>query len=92
MYAGQIFALNEEEIKMKTGLNFIVITMVLSFSVSNVFAYKPSQFDKLSLKQNCQRELESPFKDMAGTPSCDKLRKIEIDENQPTRRVILENE
>lgn len=77
---------------MKTDLGCILLTLLLSFSFSNVFAYKPSQFDKLSLKQNCQRELESPFKDMAGTPSCDKLRKIEIDENQPTRRVILENE
>ena len=77
---------------MKTDLRCILLTLLLSFSFSNVFAYKPSQFDKLSLKQNCQRELESPFKDMAGTPSCDKLRKIEIDENQPTRRVILENE
>ena len=75
---------------MKTDLTCILLTLLLSFSFSNVFAYKPSQFDKIRLKQNCKNEQESPFKDFAGTPSCDKLKKIEIDEDQPTYRVIRE--
>jgi hypothetical protein len=75
---------------MKTELTYIVMALWLSFSISNVFAYKPSQFDKIRLKQSYKNELESPFKDFAGTPSCDKLKKIEAEENQPTYRTIHE--
>lgn len=75
---------------MKNGFASIVLTILLSCSLSNVFAYKPSQFDKIRLKENCKNEQESPFKDFAGTPSCDKLKKIEIEENQPTYRVKQE--
>ncbi|MCO6509083.1 MAG: hypothetical protein J6578_09925 [Snodgrassella sp.] len=75
---------------MKTGLTYIAMIMLFSFSISNVFAYNPSQFDKVRLKQSCKNELESPFKDFAGTPSCDKLKKIEAEENQPTYRIIHE--
>lgn len=55
-----------------------------------MFSYQPSQFDKICLKQNCKNEQESPFKDFAGTPSCDKLKKIETDKNQPAYRLIRE--
>ncbi|NUE67511.1 MULTISPECIES: hypothetical protein [Snodgrassella] len=75
---------------MKTDLTYIVMTLLFLFSISNVFAYKPSQFDKIRLKQSCKNEQESPFKDFVGTPSCDRLKKIEIEENQPTYRVIHE--
>ena len=53
-----------------------------------MFSYQPSQFDKIRLKQNCKNEQESPFKDFAGTLSCDKLKKIETDKNQPTYRFV----
>ncbi|PIT60653.1 hypothetical protein [Snodgrassella alvi] len=75
---------------MTTELTHIVMALWLSFSISNAFAYKSSQFDKISLKQNCKNEQESSFKDFAGTPSCDKLKKIEIEENQPIYRVKYE--
>lgn len=75
---------------MPKNIHTICILMLVFFSVSSTYAYTPSQFDKISLKQNCQRELNSSFRDMAGTPSCDKLKKIELEENQPSYKVKLE--
>lgn len=75
---------------MPKGIHTICIVLLVFFSVSSAYSYTPSQFDKISLKQNCQRELNSSFRDMAGTPSCDKLKKIELEENQPSYKVKLE--
>lgn len=75
---------------MPKGIHNICIILLVFFSVSSAYSYTPSQFDKISLKQNCQRELNSSFRDMAGTPSCDKLKKIELEENQPTYKVKFE--
>ena len=75
--------------KMKT-INHFALFILLSFSVVVTYAYKPSNFDKIQLKHKCENELSSSFRDLAGTPSCDKLKRIENQENQPTIPVKIE--
>ncbi|KES09393.1 hypothetical protein SASC598O02_014530 [Snodgrassella alvi SCGC AB-598-O02] len=76
--------------KIKT-INHLTMSILLSFSVVVADAYKPSNFDKIQLKHKCENELSSSFRDFAGTPSCDKLKRIEIQENQPSIPVKMEN-